>query len=97
MTPEAAVQNLTRTTWINKVLDRAIIDKDSELGKELTDTLSQLAKWAQQTDRLPGGEQDEPLDLDAADWTLVAAMMAPAETRIVESVAQSLDLTHPGG
>ena len=63
------------------------------MGKGLTDTLSQLAKWVQETDRLPGGDQDEPLDLDAADWTLVAAMMAPAETRIVEGVSQSLDLS----
>ena len=63
------------------------------MGKQLTDVLCCLAQWLQETDRLPGGEQEEPLDLDTADWTLVAAMMAPDKSWVVESLSENLDLS----
>ena len=84
-----------KARWTGKVLDGADIDRNSEIGLELSSTLITFSKYIQEKNRRGDGANRVRLDLNPAEWALLAAILAPTalETEIEQHLSAALDLS----
>lgn len=82
-----------RVRWIGRVLDGAGIDTYSKTGRELTSTFVELSKCYQEKNRRGDGASGIRLAIGPSGWALVAAMLAPVDSRVTEHLSEALGLS----
>ena len=82
-----------RIRWIGRVLDGAGIDTNSKTGRELSSTLITFSKICQEKNRRGDGASGVRLDLGPAEWALLAAILAPEESKVTEHLSSALGLS----
>lgn len=80
-----------RVRWIGRVLDGAGIDTSSKTGRELSSTLITFSKYCQEKNRRGDGASGVRLNLGPAEWALLAAILAPVESKVTEHLSAALD------
>ncbi|MBI3596363.1 MAG: hypothetical protein HY203_04330 [Nitrospirae bacterium] len=83
-----------RVRWIGRVLDGAGIDTSSKTGRELSTTIISFSKYCQEKNRRGDGTNGMRLDLGPAEWALLAAILAPEESKITAQLSAALGLSH---